>query len=1314
MAEQRVERLLVDLRDDGLVQVSSWPAGERLPRPVGDPAPLVWPLSDEELVDLRWYLERYLRLPTAVYGERGERVAAELPRWGEAIFSSVFGDGPGREAYTAARTRGGPVEITLLSKSPEQLGRPWELMAAPGRGVPVALDGVALTRSLQSGGMAEVFDAPGTRLRVLMVISRPGGTDDVGYQMIARPLLRRLEAVRGKVELVVLRPPTLERLREVLADARAAGEPFQVVHFDGHGVFGMTPAASGPGGWGTHMYAGPGPQGMLAFEKPGGGSDLVEAGRVAQVLAEAKVPLVVLNACQSAQVGAQVEASVATRLLAEGCASVVAMAYSVYAVAAAEFMTAFYERLFAGEPVTDAVRAGRAQLVLNALRPSLKGMLPLADWMIPVLYTRGETRFPELRSARESGDIGAILTRIREASESGAEGGADWGRDLEPVGEFVGRDADFYTLDVAARLQHVVVVHGPGGTGKSELAKAFGRWWRDTGGVEQPELVLWHSFEPGVASFGLDGVVTSIGLRVFGPDFAVLDTERRQAAVEELLADHRLLLLWDNFESVREMPDPGRATPPLSASEQDRMRAFLSRVAARSKSAIIITSRTPETWLGAAIRRVPLAGLTRDDATAYAEQLLAPYPDAHRHRQSPAFADLMQWLDGHPLSMKLTLPRLSTTTARHLLDGLQGLTAFPDDGEDGDRHTSLAASIAYSFQHLSADDQQALTILSLFHGVADAAVLAAFSGNEEAPARFQGRSSAEWRELLDRAAVLGLVTSLGAAMFRLHPALPAHLAAHWTTLTPDTHAEEQTAALRALVSACASFSMWLSDQISGGDAQLAFTLVAYQQRMLGAMLGQSLASHQWTEAGAIVQPLNGYWDIQGLTQDAQSWTDRIRTATETPDGTTPELDTGIGSLWMFVTGAQANRQHAAGQLDRAENTHQAILRALVQQESNPHQRTNIAVAYHQLGGIAQDRGRPQEAEGWYRKSLTINEDLGNRPGMATSYHQLGMVAQRRGRLEEAEGWYRKSLTINEDLGNRPGMATSYHQLGIVAQHRGQLDEAENWYTKSLTIKEDLGNRPGIATSYHQLGIVAQLRGQLDEAENWYTKSLTIKEDLGDRPGIAITYHQLGIVAQLRGQLDEAENWYTKSLTIEEDLGDRPGMATSYHQLGIVAQHRGQLDEAENWYTKSLTIEEDLGNRPGMAITYHELGRAAQSRGRQAEAEDWYRKSLTIKEDLGNRPGMALTYAQLGLLAEDTGGTAQALVWVIKCVALFDEVPHPRTGTGPTHLRLLTQTLGIEAVESAWQRETGNPLPDAVRTYVLAEPDDTDPDTADTD
>ena len=62
------------------------------------------------------------------------------------------------------------------------------------------------------------------------------------------------------------------------------------------------------------MMTGPG-DGVLAFERPGGGSDHVGASKVAAVLAEGRVPVVVLNACQSGAVGKELEASVATALL---------------------------------------------------------------------------------------------------------------------------------------------------------------------------------------------------------------------------------------------------------------------------------------------------------------------------------------------------------------------------------------------------------------------------------------------------------------------------------------------------------------------------------------------------------------------------------------------------------------------------------------------------------------------------------------------------------------------------------------------------------------------------------------------------------------------------------------------------------------------------------------------------------------------------------------------------------------------------------------------------------------------------------------
>lgn len=829
---------------------------------------------------------------------------------------------------------------------------------------------------------------------------------------------------------------------------------------------------------------------------------------------------------------------------------------------------------------------------------------------------------------------------------------------------FVGRDDEFYELEVAARLARVVVLHGPGGTGKTELAKAFGRWWRDTSGTEKPQWVLWHSFEPGLATFGLDEVIAETGLAVFGQDFARRDPGEQLEAIHTLLEQRRQLLIWDNFESVHSMPDPAGATPLPDEAERTKITRFLHRVAARSRSAVLITSRTPEDWLGP-VRRIRVSGLSQPDAAEYADQLLAPYPAAALRRAGRMFGDLLEWLDGHPLSMRLILPLLDTSSPATLLDGLRGAGPLNLPGEEkgaAGRLSSLPASITYSFTHLTPVTARLLAAVCLFHGVADAGILAGFSQVPGVPGRFGGASRRDWDGALGEAARMGLLTGLGAGLYRIHPALPGYLAARWRADEPHDSETIRDAANVALATACAALCARLSGQIASGDAGSAYLVIGMQRRTMGAMLGYALEHQLWDQARPIARVLNTYWEARGLSAEATGWIDRIRVATEYPDGTPPSLDSTIGDLWLFAAGAQTMWQQVAGKIDQAEATQLRILAMLQALPATPHLRASIAVISHQLGSTEFQRGRLDEADDWTRKSLAIREELGDQPGMAASYHQLGATAQRRRRLDEASDWYRKSLVIREELGDQSGMAATYQQLGMTAHDAGRLDEATDWYRKSLVISEELGDRPGMSHTYHQLGITALEQQRLDEAGDWTRKSLAIKEELRDRPGMATAYHELGLTAQRREQLDEADHWYRKSLAIKEELDDRPGMAEGYHQLGITSYERGRLDEAG----------------------------------------DWYRKSLAISEEFRNRPYMAANYAQMGLLADEIGRYDDALALTVRCVSLFGEFPHPMTSTGPEDLVRLTARLGVPALEAAWRAVTGNPLPQTVRGYVTSQ------------
>src|SRR5207249_3435751 len=111
---------------------------------------------------------------------------------------------------------------------------------------------------------------------------------DTGFidpRMTTKALFDALDPLGSSVRIDFCRPPTLPRMHEMLREAQVTGQPYHVVHFDGHGTF--LPEAQ---------------IGALCFEKPDDGSgesktDLVRADQIGDLLAQHRIPLVVLEAC---------------------------------------------------------------------------------------------------------------------------------------------------------------------------------------------------------------------------------------------------------------------------------------------------------------------------------------------------------------------------------------------------------------------------------------------------------------------------------------------------------------------------------------------------------------------------------------------------------------------------------------------------------------------------------------------------------------------------------------------------------------------------------------------------------------------------------------------------------------------------------------------------------------------------------------------------------------------------------------------------------------------------------------------------------
>jgi tetratricopeptide (TPR) repeat protein len=368
-------RILFTAADPGYLAHLANAEGNRL----GVEVPFTLFLEESDYDDLRWYLEEYMELPDGGAVVRAQRIEGNLDRWGRKLHDALFTAPENRALLKELLAGPEPRELTLATRDPDLLRLPWELMADESGSL---AQRISVRRQLETPEKTTPRPAQ-LPLRMLYIVSRPADAGFIDPRLTAKALLDALDPLGGSVRVDFCRPPTLARMEEMLRDAQRSGEPYGLVHFDGHGTF--LPQAQ---------------IGALFFEKPDDGSgtskaDPVAADRLGDLLASYTIPLVVLEACRSATLGkTAVFRSVAPRLIQAGVGSVLSMSHAVHVEAARLLLDRFYRELVRGTTIGHAVAEARKALIATPARWIETGpggrTVELRDWFLPHLYQREE------------------------------------------------------------------------------------------------------------------------------------------------------------------------------------------------------------------------------------------------------------------------------------------------------------------------------------------------------------------------------------------------------------------------------------------------------------------------------------------------------------------------------------------------------------------------------------------------------------------------------------------------------------------------------------------------------------------------------------------------------------------------------------------------------------------------------------------------------------------------------------------------------------------------------------------------------------
>jgi non-specific serine/threonine protein kinase len=284
----------------------------------------------------------------------------------------------------------------------------------------------------------------------------------------------------------------------------------------------------------------------------------------------------------------------------------------------------------------------------------------------------------------------------------------------------VGRDQEANELAGLLREHRLVTITGPGGVGKTRLAREVVR-------------ELAGQFPDGVWFVGL-GPITDPA-RVPAEIAAVLGVRPQGAqpvpqVLAEVLAPRRLLLVLDNCEHVldeagRLCADLLKASDELRILATSREQLWVSGEARYRLSPLTL----PASDEPGEISRSEAVRLFTDRARrAYSGFTLGP-PNA------PLVARVVDRLDGMPLGIELAAARIEALGIAGLADRIDDAVRLLDsrDSATAARHRSLAAVADWSYRLLAPAEQRVFRRLAVFPGPFTLEAATAVAGPEAEP-----------------------------------------------------------------------------------------------------------------------------------------------------------------------------------------------------------------------------------------------------------------------------------------------------------------------------------------------------------------------------------------------------------------------------------------------------------------------------------------------------------------------------------------------------------------------------------------------------
>ena len=692
---------------------------------------------------------------------------------------------------------------------------------------------------------------------------------------------------------------------------------------------------------------------------------------------------------------------------------------------------------------------------------------------------------------------------------------------------FLGRERQLaQVIELVGREEvRLLTLTGPGGIGKTRLAI-------------QAATELAHIYPGGAWFVGLSAL-TDPGL-VVAELGAVLDVREADLgslieALARRLSRARALVLLDNLEQL--LPD---AAGPI---------AELLTLAPSLD--LIVSSREPLHI--SAEREFPLGTMSEDEASALffararaTRPNFEPRDEAEHH----VIAEICARLDRLPLAIELAAARVTVLTPTSLLERLdERLPLLTGGARDApERQRTLRATIAWSYDLLSADERALFSRLAVFAGGCTMEAAEAVCG-----ADLSAMQRLIERNLLRQVAGAGTETRYGMLETIREFALERLQERPEAEGLRRRHAEHFLAIAEAA-----------EQKLKGRDQ------VRWIERM-DAEHDNHRAALRWALDGAdpdlglrLVVELWFVWILRRPLSEMRSW-----------------LSEALERTPAVATDVRARALHLAGFLASEQGEEEAAASLLEEAIDCAQQAGDVATEAFATSNysIRLSTARADEMVQLGQRAVRLARTSDDRWVLAITLNNLAEAYRESGDSAAARDAYEESFRLLGEMGDRSRLALLLGNLAEMAILSGDLPRARALSAEALEHAEALGDQRHASSAQTVLGWVALAERKLDEAIEHFSVGLALMRDLGDARFSVNVLFGLAGTAAAAGDAERAACLEAVAARAEETLGHVPSVADSGIHLRFLDELRGVTDSS-SWETAAregtaMTLDEGI-------------------------------------------------------------------------------------------------------------------------------------------